>query len=177
MKVIITGKGYSPSKQLEETIEKKLGKLGKYFSDEIKANVVISRFKGKTKVEATINGSNTIFRAEDASENVYEAVDIIVDKLSNQMSKFKGKLQKKYHDNKALKLEFIPEFEDEDVSDEPDIVRRKKFQLHPMNVDEAILQMEMLQHTFFIYMDMDTETVNVVYKRKDNNYGVLETEY
>ena len=177
MKVIITGKSYNPSKQLEENIEKKLGKLGKYFSDEINANVVISKFKGKTKVEITINGNNTIFRAEDASENVYESIDIIVDKLSNQMSKLKGKLQKRHQDNKALKLEFLPEHEDENSSEEPNIVRRKKFHLNPMNEDEAILQMEMLQHTFFVYMDMDTETVNVVYKRKDNNYGVLETRY
>ena len=177
MKVIITGKGYNPSKQLEEAIEKKLSKLGKYFSDEINANVVISRFKGMLKVETTINGHKAIFRAEETSENVYEAVDGIVDKLSNQMSKFKGKLQKRYNDNKALKLEFVPEVDDETAHFEGDVVKRKRFQLNPMNVDEAILQMEMLQHNFFVYMDMDTETVNVVYKRKDNHYGVLETTY
>jgi len=100
-----------------------------------------------------------------------------VDKLSNQMSKFKGKLQKRYNDNKALKLEFVPEVDDETAHFEGDVVKRKRFQLNPMNVDEAILQMEMLQHNFFVYMDMDTETVNVVYKRKDNHYGVLETTY
>ncbi|HKK96039.1 MAG TPA: ribosome-associated translation inhibitor RaiA [Anaerovoracaceae bacterium] len=177
MKVIITGKGYNPSEQLEETIEKKLTKLGKYFSDEINANVVISKFKGKTKVEITINGHKAIFRAEETSDNVYEAVDIIVDKLSNQMSKFKGKLQKRYNDNKSLKLEFVPEVEDEESRFEANVVKRKRFQLNPMNIDEAILQMEMLQHDFFVYMDMDTETVNVVYKRKDDHYGVLETTY
>lgn len=101
-------------------------------------------------------------------------MDIAIAKLSNQMSKFKGKLEARYVKNEALKFEFIPEIE-EDVEEETIIVKRKKFELEPMVAEEAILQMEMLGHDFFVYFDMDTESVNVVYKRKGNAYGLIET--
>jgi len=173
MKVIITAKNYKPSDRLQDNIEKKFSKLGKYFQDDITTNVVISKFKDKLKVEATINGMQTKFRAEETSDNVYEAIDLIIDKLSNQMAKFKGKLENRYRSNKALKFEFIP---DEEEEEEINVVRRKRFKLHPMTADEAILEMEMIGHDFFVYFDMDTESVNVVYKRKGKAYGVLETE-
>ena len=91
------------------------------------------------------------------------------------MSKFKTKLQKKYKGQKDFGFEELPEFEEE--QEEINVVRSKKFQLEPMNVEEAIMQMEMLNHDFFVYLNMETDSVNVVYKRKDGNYGLLETTY
>ena len=91
------------------------------------------------------------------------------------MARFKGKLQKRYNDNKALKFEILPDYEEE--VEEVKVVRTKKFELTPMTVEEAILEMEMLQHDFFVFLDMETDSVNVVYIRKDGNYGVLETTY
>lgn len=175
MKVSLIAKDYAASERLKENIDKKFEKLGKYFQDDVNANVVLSRFKDMTKVEATINAKQTIFRAEEASDNVYEAIDIIIDKLSNQMSKFKGKLETKYKENKALKFEFIPDEDEEDSDESIAVVKRKRFDLQPMSYEEAILQMEMLDHDFFVYLDMDTDSVNVVYKRKGDAYGVIET--
>lgn len=179
MKVNITGKNYTTYDKLEKTIEKKLDRLDKYFSDDITANAVLSQERGRDKIEVTINAKGAVFRAEEMNQDIYEGIDKVVDKLASQMSRFKGKLARRYNDNKALKFEFDePEEEDEeDVIEETPVVKTKKFELRPMDVDEAILEMEMLGHNFFVYLDMDTDSVNVVYKRNGGNYGVLETTY
>ncbi|MGF6375735.1 putative sigma-54 modulation protein [Clostridiales Family XIII bacterium PM5-7] len=175
MKVNITGKNFHTYKHLQETLEKKFEKLGKYFSDDITVNVVLSQERGKDKIEATINAKGAVFRGEEVSSDIYESIDRIVDKLSSQMSKFKGKLQKRYNDNKSVRFEFVPEFEE--AIEEAKVVKTKKFELRPMTADEAILEMEMLQHDFFVFLDIETDSVDVVYKRKDGNYGLLETAY
>ncbi len=175
MKTIITGKNYTPSDKLKETIEKKFAKLDKYFSDEVTGNVMTIKEKGGYKVEATINTKGTIFRAEQKSGDPYDCVDRVIEKLSTQMSKFKKKLQKKYKGQKGFDFEELPDMEEE--IEEVKIVRSKKFQLEPMTADEAIMQMEMLNHTFFVYLNMETDSVNVVYRRDDGNYGLLETSY
>ena len=174
MKINITGKNFNTYQKLENDIEKKLDKLGKYFSDDISAKVVLSQERGKDKIEVTINAKGAVFRAEEVATDVHEGIDRAVDKLASQMSKFKGKLQKRYNDNKALKFEVLPEVEEE--VEEVEVVKTKKIQLESMNMEEAILQMEMLQHDFFVYLDMETNSVNVVYSRKNGDYGVLVTE-
>lgn len=176
MKTIITGKNYTPSDKLKETIEKKFAKLDKYFSDEITGNVMTIKEKGGYKVEATINTKGNIFRAETRSSDPYDCVDRCIEKLSNQMSKFKKKLQKKYKGQKDFGFEELPEFDDA-APEELKVVKVKKFQLEPMSQEEAIMQMEMLNHNFFVYLNMETDSVNVAYKRSDGNYGVLETSY
>lgn len=181
MKVNITGKNYNTYEKLEDTIEKKLDRLDKYFSDDITANAVLSQERGRDKIEVTINAKGAVFRAEEMNQDIYEGIDKVVDKLASQMSRFKGKLARRYNDNKALKFEFDEPDEDEDEEfeevEETPVVKTKKFELRPMDVDEAILEMEMLGHNFFVYLDMDTDSVNVVYKRNGGNYGVLETTY
>ena len=176
MKLTFTTKNFRTYKHLEETIEKKFEKLDKYFSDDIDANLVISRERNMNKLEVTINAKGAVFRAEDTNEDIYTAVDTVVDKLAAQMSKFKGKMQRRWKDNRSVRFESIPTFEDEE-QDVGKIVKTKKFDLLPMTPEEAVLQMEMLQHDFFVYLDMETDSVNVVYRRKDENYGVLETRY
>ena len=144
------------SEKLSNYIEKKLNKIGKF--------------------EATINAKQAVLRAEMANDSIYDAVDLVTDKLEYQMSKLKGKLESRYKENKALKLEFVPEPEEEDFEEEMVIVRRKQVELTPMVAEEAILQMEMLGHDFFVFLDMDTNDVSVVYKRKGNAYGLIETK-
>lgn len=177
MKINITGKNFTTYKRLEDTIDKKFEKLGKYFSDDITINVVLSQERGKDKIEVTINAKGTVFRAEEVAADVYEGIDKAVDKLSSQMAKYKGKLQKRYNDNKSLRFENIPEVEEDEEIEEVKIVRTKKFELQPMEVEEAIIRMEMLGHDFFVFLDMETDSVNIVYSRKDGNYGLLETKY
>jgi putative sigma-54 modulation protein len=175
MNVIITSKNFNASDHLRDTIESKLGKLSKYFSDDIVANVTLSTEKGRQKIEATINAGGTIFRAEDTTTDIYSGVDKVLDKLSGQMSRFKSKLIRKHKDNKSIVFDDVPDFMEDDEED-LQVVKRKKFELLPMTTDEAILQMELLQHNFFVFLDMETDGVGVVYKRTGGNYGLLETE-
>lgn len=175
MKVIITSKSFNASDHLKETIEKKFEKLGKYFSNDIVVNVMISMERGKQKIEATINARGMIFRAEESSADVYEGIDRIVEKLSTQMSRFKTKLQKKHKDSKEFVFADIPEYEEE--PEDIKVVKTKKFDLVPMTTEEAIMQMELLQHNFFVFLNMETDSVNVVYKRNNDDYGLLETAY
>lgn len=173
MKVTITSKNFNASERVKNHIEEKFEKLDKYFSTDITANIMLSQEKNHQKIEATINAGGTIFRAEETADDLYESVDKIIDKLSTQMSRFKSKLVKK-HKGGGLKYEAIPEYEKEE---EIQVVKTKKFELVPMEVDEAIVQMELLQHTFYVFVNVETDSVNVVYKRQDGNYGVLETTY
>ena len=174
MKVSITTRNYSANENLKETIEKKMEKLSKYFSSDIVANVMLSSERGRSKIEATINARGMIFRAEEASNDIYESVDKAVDKLASQMSRFKTRLQER-HAEKVLDFESIPEYEEEPF--ETKLVKIKKFELEPMSAEEAIVRMELLQHNFFVFLNMETDSVNVVYKRKENDYGLLETTY
>ena len=176
MKIQISAKNYSMSDKLSNYIEKKLSKLDKYFNEDVTANVVVSKLRDTPKFEATINAKQAVFRAEMANDSIYDAVDMATDKLANQMSKFKGKLESRYKENKALKLEFIPEPEHEDYDEDMAIVRRKQVELSPMVAEEAVLQMEMLGHDFFVFLDMDTDAVSVVYKRKSGEYGLIEAD-
>lgn len=175
MKTVINSKNYNASDKLKETIEKKFAKLDKYFSDDITANVMTRREKGRYKVEATINTKGTIFRAEVLADDPYDGVDRVVEKLSRQMSKFKTKLQRKYKDHKDFAFTELPEIEEE--QDEIHVVKKKRFDLVPMTVDEAVIQMELLEHNFYVFLNMETDAVGVVYKRDDNDYGLLETVY
>ncbi|MDD6155330.1 MAG: ribosome-associated translation inhibitor RaiA, partial [Eubacteriales bacterium] len=159
-----------------DVIDKKFAKLSKYFSDDITARVVLSKQKDKDKIEATINAKGAVFRAEEVCDDIYDGIEAVVDRLAAQMKKFKGKLQKRYNDNKALKFEMMPDTEEETEEETDNIVRKKNFTLRPMDVEEAILEMEMLEHNFFVFLDTATDSVSVVYKRNDGGYGVIETE-
>lgn len=173
MKVTITSRNFNASEHLKDTIEKKIQKLSKYFSDDIVVNVMLSSEKGKDKVEATINAKGTIFRAEETANAAYDAIDRVVEKLSTQMSRYKSKLLKKHKENKEFIFAEIPDVEEEEIN----IVKRKKIELTPMTMEEAIIQMELLEHNFFVYADVETNEISVVYKRKNDDYGVIETTF
>lgn len=176
MKIIVTGKNITISDRIQEAIDKKFEKLGKFFADDIKANIVIHPERDKVKVEATIVTKGTIFRAEDVKQDVFDCIDTVADKLTTQITKYKKKLQKKNKSNESVRFEMIPELPE---ADEPDtkVVKTKKLQLVPMSAEDAALQMELLQHNFYVFVDIETDAVSVVYKRNDADYGVLETVY
>ena len=176
MRITITSKNFNPTDKLKATIDNKFAKLDKYFNSEVEATVMCSEVKsGLCKLEATIRAAGIIFRAEESSNDIYFCVDKVIDKLSKQMSKYKTKLVKKHHDQKDIVFEEIPEAE---AADEPiGIVRTKKFKMNPMTPDEAILQMELLEHNFFVFKDGESGQICVVYKRAaEGTYGLLETE-
>jgi putative sigma-54 modulation protein len=178
MNVNITSKNLKASDYLLDLIESKLQKLDKYFKGNIDAHVTLSLEKGRQGIEATINARGIMFRAEDNSTDIYSGIDKVVDRLANQMSKYKRKLVKKHKDKGIISFDDIPDIVDpsEDDRDPITIARRKKFTLQPMSPEEAILQMELLGHTFFVFLDMDTGGTGVVYARNDGSYGLLETE-
>lgn len=175
MNIRITGKNFNTYRHLEETINKKFEKLGKYFSDDIDVNIVISKERGKDKIEVNINAKGARFRTEQVCDDIYEGIDKATDKLASQMSRLKGKLQKRYHENKSVKFEAIPDLAKDSIVDKH-IVKTKVLDLVPMDEKEAALEMEMIDHDFFVFINDKTDKVNVVYKRRDGNYGLLDTK-
>lgn len=178
MKVNILGKNIEVTEGLRNAVEKKLSRLDKFFEDEQEAFVTLSVQKARQIIEVTIRFNGVLLRSEEANSDMYAAIDIVSDKLERQMVKHKSRLERKYHINVPLKYKDIPANETSaDEDGEPKIVKTKRFAIKPMSAEEAVLQMDLLGHDFFVYSNADTGDVNVVYKRKDGNYGLIEPEF
>ena len=178
MKLNYTGKNMDITDALRDVTNKKLSKLDKYFQEDIEGNVTFSSEKNRKIIEVTINLPGTIIRAEESTDDMYVSIDKAVDILERQIRKYKTKLQKRYKNGQTIRFENVIPLTKEEKEDEgPKIVRRKRFMLKPMLSEEAVLQMELLRHNFYVYMDADTGDVNVVYKRNDGNYGLIEPEF
>jgi len=178
MKIKVTGKNFEVTEALKEKAIKKLSKLEKFFNADTEAQVMMSVQKSRQVVEITIFFNGVVMRAEVAHEDMYAAIDKAVDRLEGQIRKNKTRLAKKIHDG-AFKLESFSDFNVENnVEEEPEfkVVRTKRFAIKPMSVDEAILQMNLLGHEFFVFSNAETLETNVVYRRKDGNYGLIEPE-
>lgn len=173
MNINIRGKKIEVTDAIKKYIEEKIGRLDKYFKDgsEKSANILI-KLRGRNQVvEVTINTNSFVLRAEESEEDLYAAIDKVSDKLERQIRKNKTRLHKKV--NKEKINDFILEF-DEEQTNESNIVKRKTIETKPMSEEEAILQMELIGHDFYAFKNDKTNEVNVVYKRKDNDYGVME---
>lgn len=171
MKYNIRGNKIDVTEAIDSYIKEKLSRLDKYLddNDEVEAKAVIST-KGKDqKVEVTIWSGKYNIRAEETNEDLYSAMDLVIDKLERQIKKYKGKIT-----SKKVKMAVMPEIEDLLEEDEQKIVRRKEVFLKPIDEEEAITQMELLGHTFFVFKNVDTDKINVVYKRNDGDYGIIE---
>ncbi len=175
MKLNFTGKNMEVTEALKDVTSKKFGKLEKYFQKDIEGDVVFSTEKNRQIIEVTINLPGTILRAEEASDDMYAAIDKAVDVLERQIRKHKTKLQRRYNNGETIRFENIMPLEEED--DRPKVVRIKRFDMKPMSVEEAMLQMELLRHNFFVFMNAESDDLNVLYKRKDGNYGLIEPEF
>lgn len=176
MRVIISSKNFNASDHLKETIEKKFGRLGKYFSDDIEAHVTLNMEKDRQTIESTISAKGTIFRAEETGTDMYTGTDKVIEKLSSQISRFKTKLQKKHKEHKELMFNDVPEDNEYD-HEEVKISRKKTFDISTIEVEEAIMQMELIEHNFYLFLNPESGQVNIVYKRKDGKYGLLEPKY
>lgn len=170
----IRGSKVEVTNAIENYITEKIGKLNKYFEkpDELTANVLI-RVNGIAQtVEVTIPIKKALLRAEDTNKDLYSAIDLVYEKLERQIRKNKTRMSRKaVRSDYSLFADF-----DLDKNEEENglIVKRKTFDAKPMNEEEAILQMNLIGHDFFIYNDVDTNNVSVIYKRKDGNYGIIE---
>lgn len=171
MQYIIRGNN---TDSIKEYIESKLEKLNKYFSaDNLTATVVTKKEGRNQKIEVTIPTSSFTLRNECVNEDLYAAIDGVVDKLERQVRKNKDKINKK--NNKKIIEDFDYILEDE-FQEEEKIVKRKKLELKPIDEEEAIIEMEMLGHSFFVYRDVDIDEICILYKRKNGNYGIIETK-
>ncbi len=177
MKINIIGRKLEVTDKYRDYIQKRLSKLDKFFKDEAEARVVIGPVKDNEYIEASVYAAGMIYRAEAVDVDVLCATDKIVDVIERQIRKNKTRLEKKikreaFDDLVLLSGDSFTEGEDKS---EFKIVKTKRFQLKPMNVEEAILQMNLLGHDFFVFKNHDTEEMNVVYKRKDGNYALIES--
>lgn len=173
MKYNIRGKKIEVTDAIRDYMASKIERLEKYLddNDEVEAKAVVSTKGKEQKVEVTIWSGKYNIRAEESSEDLYAAMDLVIDKLERQFKKYKDKI------NDKRRKETIKEIDTEDVKDLEEkevIVRRKEVYLKPIDEEEAIIQMELLDHTFFVYKDSNTNKINVVYKRNDGDYGVIE---
>ena len=176
MNFIISGKNIEVTEGIRAAIEEKLGRLDKYLTDDIDIIVTLSVQKERQKIEVTIPMKGHIIRAEQDSADMYVSIDLVIDILERQIRRYKTRLMSKKYEGAGLKQEFIDKDEDVD-EDEIRIIRSKKFAIKPMDVEEACIQMDLLGHNFFVFRNADTFEVNVVYKRKGNTYGLIETEF
>ncbi|SES86005.1 SSU ribosomal protein S30P/sigma 54 modulation protein [Natronincola peptidivorans] len=178
MKVIVSGKNLEVTEALKETVESKISKLDKYFNEGAEAQATLTVEKSRQIIEVTIPINGTILRAEESTHDMYTSIDKVVDKLIRQLSKHKTKMERNRINNyETIRFENIQIFEDDKEDSEPKIVKTKRFALKPMHSEEAVLQMELIGHNFFVFANAETDEVNVVYKRKDGNYGLIEPEF
>ena len=177
MKFNIRGQKLEVTDAIRSYIEEKIGRLEKYFENpaDITANVLI-KVRGKDQVvEVTIPAPKLILRGEESNKDLYASIDLVSDKLERQIRKNKTRMSSK--NNKKNVTDFIAEFSvDELELDKNVIVKRKHIEMKPMNEEEAILQMELLGHEFFVYKDSENNNVCILYKRKDGDYGIIETK-
>ena len=174
MKITYTARKVNLKDNFKELCEKKLSKFNKIFSEDATASVVVTLYKNRQTVEVTINDNGVICRAEDTQDEMNDALDKVVDIIARQMRKNKTRLSRRLRDNTADFTAILP---DEDISDEEEFdIRYKTIPSKPISVEEAILQMNMLNHDFFVFINAETNETNVVYKRKGDTYGLLEPE-
>ncbi|MDL2225140.1 ribosome-associated translation inhibitor RaiA [Eubacteriales bacterium OttesenSCG-928-M02] len=177
MRIAIMGKGVEVSDYLTDVIEKRVGKLEKYFRPDTQADVMISMFRGRHVVEITVQFPGMVLRAEEASGDMYASIDAACKKLEKQILRHKTKLQRRLHEN-AFDVEERVYLEEDEVLDEaPRIVRTKRFAVKPMDEEEAAMQMDLLGHSFFVFANADTNEVNIIYRRRDGDYGLIEPEF
>lgn len=176
MRVIITGKNMDVSEYLKEMVTKKVKKLQRYFGEDTEAHITMSIQKSRHIVEVTIPFDGAVLRGEEATGDMYASMDGVIRKLEKQIHKHRTALNKRLHDGAFLKDddEYQNEMEEEKT---PTIVRTKRFVVKPMDIDEAQMQMELIGHQFFVFRNAKTDEVNVLYKRRDGDLGLIEPDY
>jgi putative sigma-54 modulation protein len=175
MKFVIIGRNIEITPGLKSAVEDKLGKLEKYFNEDTEVHVALSVEKERQKIEVTIPVKGSIIRSEQVSSDMYVSIDLVEEIIERQLKKYKNKIIEKQQDAVAFSRAFVEKEVEED--DEIKIIRSKKFEIKPMYPEDACVQMELLGHNFFVFINAETDQVNVVYKRKGETYGLIEPEF
>lgn len=176
MKVSIRGDKVTVTKAIKEYITEKLGRLDKYFENakKVECKVLIKVKNDEQSIEVTVPTTKFTLRAEERNKDLYAATDLVIDVLERQIRKNKARLDKKYRDVPKFEMNF--DFEAEEVEDPGKIVKRKNMDMKPMDEEEAILQIELLGHDFFVFKNIDEDCVSVLYRRKDDSYGIINVK-
>ena len=175
MRYTITGRNIDVTPGLREAVIEKIGKLERYFNQDTEAIITLSVTKDRQKIEVTIPVKGHIIRAEEQSTDMYGSIDLVEEIIERQLKKYKTKLI----DKKQSHIDFSEFYvqEETEADDEIKIEKVKKFAMKPMDPEEACVQMELLGHSFYVFLNAETEEVNVVYKRKGQTYGLIEPEF
>lgn len=176
MRVIISGKGMEVSDYLRDMVTKKVLKLGRYFKEDTEAHITMSIQKSRHIVEVTIPFDGVVLRGEEITGDMYASIDGVLKKLEKQIHKHRTALRKRLRDGAFSKegYEFFEKMPEEKM---PSVVRTKRFVMKPMDIEEAKMQMELLGHQFFVFMNSNTGELNVMYRRLDGDLGLIEPEY
>ncbi|MDR1204210.1 MAG: ribosome-associated translation inhibitor RaiA [Peptococcaceae bacterium] len=175
MRLQIKSKNMQVSDKMKSYVEKKLGKLDKLLDSNVEATVNFIEQKNLQKIEVTLPVNGFILRAEGDDQEIFPAIDLVADKLEKQILKYKARYSKKGRLS-ATKLPTLEGLAPAQEDDEEVKIRVKRFAVKPMNVDEAVTQMDMIGHSFFMFANAETEQINVVYRRNDGHYGLIEPE-
>ena len=176
MRYTITGRNIEVTPGLRNMVEKKIGKLEHFFAPDTEVIVALSAQKDRQKIEVTIPIKGNTIRAEESSTDMYVSIDLVEEVIERQIRRYRKKLIDKKQSALSFSQAFIEE-EDERPEEDIRIVKTKKFAIKPIDPEEACLQMEMLGHNFYVFLNADTDQVNVVYRRKNGTYGLIEPEF
>ncbi len=172
MQIGVRGKNIEITDALRDYVLKKLKRLDRYFDGAGEGQATLTVEKDRHRVEVTITVNGLVLRGEETSQDMYASIDLVVDKLERQVDRYRTKIARRV--KTAPPANWMPDTREEELDDTPRLVRNKRFPMKPMMVDEAIMQMNLLGHDFFVFSSAETEQVNVVYRRKDGNYGLIE---
>jgi len=177
MKFIISGKNIDVTPGLRDAIEQKLGKLERYFTPETEIIVTLSVEKNRQKIEVTIPVKGQVIRSEQVSDDMYVSIDLVEEVIERQLRKYKNKLIARHQAGVHFQQKFFDDKETGTEEEDIRIVRTKRFGVKPMFPEDACIQMDLLGHSFYVFSNAETEEVNVVYKRKDGSFGLIEPEF
>ncbi len=174
MKFVIIGKNIEVTPALDTAIREKLGRLDRFFSPETEIHVTLKVEKDNHRIEATVPVKGGVIRSEQVSSDMYVTLDLVEEVLERQLKKYKNKIVDKHQAGGSFQQAYLDKnyVEDDDIR----IVRKKQFDMKPMYPEDACVEMELLGHGFYVFCNAETETINVVYKRKDGAYGLIEPE-
>lgn len=178
MQINVRGKNLEVTPALREYVEKKLSRISKHFDEQLGAHVNLCVERNLHKVEVTVSAGALILRGQESSDDMYGSIDLVIDKLERQVHKFKTRVHRKQRRVAVGAEESAVLLADPDLEEqEGRIVKAKRFAVKPMSTEDAIIQMELLSHDFFVFRSAETDAICVLYRRKDGDYGLLEPEY
>ena len=180
MNFIISGKNINVTQGLKETIEQKLGKLERYFTPDTEIIVTLSVEKDRQKIEVTIPVKGHIIRSEQTSTDMYVSIDLVEEVIERQLRKYKNKLVERsqgHLEDTNFQRTFFDSDDDTSMDDDIKIVKTKRFGIKPMYPEDACMQMDLIGHSFYVFCNAETDEVNVVYKRKNGTFGLIEPEF